>query len=189
MPAIEASSEAAFVANTKGQIEYANQKFLDLNGLTEEEAFGSSICKIPHSSNIALKLMESMKKAQSWGMRHQITSDLITENNDSNLIWVQTTVDPIIEVPGEISGFIGIQRLINDEVERELKSKKELSKVLGLAIKQERILEELKKSHDEALLQVVAKSEFLANMSHEIRTPLNGVFRYGRVVTKYQSEQ
>ena len=63
--AIESSSEAVFVANTKGQIEYANKRFLDINGLTEEEALGRSISKIPHSDSIALKLMESMKSGQT----------------------------------------------------------------------------------------------------------------------------
>ena len=173
--AVEASSEAVFIADTKGRIEYANQKFLDINGLTEEKALGSSISKIPHSSNIALKLLQALKNGQPWSMRHQITSSMYAGINGSELIWVRTSIDPIMEVPDEISGYIGIQRVINQEVERELQYKKELSKILGLAIKQEKTLEELKESYDEALEQVVSKSTFLANMSHEIRTPLNGV--------------
>ncbi len=173
--AIEASSEAVFVADIKGHIEYANQKFLDINGLTEEEALGSSISKIPYSGNVALKLLESLKNGQPWSMRHQITSSMYAGVNGSELIWVRTSVDPIMEVPDEISGYIGTQRVINQEVERELQYKKELSKILGLALKQEKTLEELKESYDEALEQVVSKSAFLANMSHEIRTPLNGV--------------
>ena len=173
--AIESSSEAVFVANTKGQIEYANKRFLDINGLTEEEALGRSISKIPHSNSIALKLMESMKNGQPWSMRHQITSSLYAGITGSELIWVRTSVDPIKEIPDEISGYIGIQRVINQEVQRELEAKKELSKILGLAIRQEKTLEDLKKSYDDAIQQVATKSEYLANMSHEIRTPLNGV--------------
>ena len=173
--AIESSSEAVFVANTKGQIEYANKRFLDINGLTEEEALGRSISKIPHSNSIALKLMESMKNGQPWSMRHQITSSLYAGITGSELIWVSTSVDPIKEIPDEISGYIGIQRVINQEVQRELEAKNELSKVLGLAIRQEKTLEDLKKSYDDAIEQVATKSEYLANMSHEIRTPLNGV--------------
>ena len=173
--AIESSSEAVFVANTKGQIEYANKRFLDINGLTEEEALGRSISKIPHSNSIALKLMESMKNGQAWSMRHQITSSLYAGITGSELIWVRTSVDPIKEIPDEISGYIGIQRVINQEVQRELEAKNELSKILGLAIQQERTLEDLKKSYDDAIQQVATKSEYLANMSHEIRTPLNGV--------------
>ncbi len=173
--AIEASQEAVFVTDTKGRIEYANQKFLDLNGWSEHEALGRSVSEIPHSKNIALKLLESLKQGRSWSMRHQVTSTHTSDEKDSNLIWVRTSIDPIIEIPEEISGYIGIQSVINQEVERELQSKKELSKVLALAIKQEKALEELKRSHDEALQQVANKAAFLANMSHEIRTPLNGV--------------
>jgi|GEM_PF-3924267 len=173
--AIEASNEAIFVTDYKGRIEYANQKFLDLNVWSEHETLGRSISEIPHSKNIALKLLQSLKEGRSWSMRHQITSSHISEKKESNLIWVRTSIDPIIEFPDEISGYIGVQRVINQEVERELQSKKELSKVLSLAIKQERALEELNKSYDEALLQASSKAAFLANMSHEIRTPLNGV--------------
>ena len=70
--AVEASSEAVFVANTKGHIEYANKRFLDINGLTEEEVLGSSISKIPHSNNIALKLMELIDGIDRGELREQI---------------------------------------------------------------------------------------------------------------------
>ncbi len=173
--AVEASSEAVFVTDNKGRIEYANQKFLNINGWQEEEALGRSISKVPHSNKIALKLLESLKNGQSWNMRHQVTSSMYAGVSGSELIWVRTSLDPIMETPDEISGYIGIQRVITQEVEQELQSKKELSKILGLAIRQEKTLEELKNSYDDALLQVVTKSAFLANMSHEIRTPLNGV--------------
>ena len=173
--AIEASGEAVFITNTKGHIEYANQKFLNLNGFTEEDVLGVSISKVPHSSNISLKLLEALKNNQPWSMRHQIASTIHAGISGSELIWVRTSIDPIMEVPDEVSGYVGIQRIINNEVEQELQSKKEISKILGLAIKQERMLEDLKRSYDEAMRQVATKSEFLANMSHEIRTPLNGV--------------
>ncbi len=174
--AVEASSEGIFVTDIKGRVEYANQNFLAISGWSEDEILGRSISEIPHSKNIALKLLESLNKGTSWSMRHQVSSTLkARERGKPKLTWVRTTVDPIEELSGEISGYIGVQRIIHDEVERELQAKKELSNILGLAIKQERTLETLNKSYEEALLQVATKSEFLANMSHEIRTPLNGV--------------
>ncbi len=173
--AVESSSEAVFVTDPKGRIEYANQKFLELNQWTEEQASGRSISEIPYSKKIALKLLQSLKEGQSWNMRHQIETPLFSEDGKAELVWVRTTIDPITEIPEEISGFVGIQRVIDQEVKRELQAKDELSKVLALAIKQERMLEEMKHEHQKALKEAATRSTFLANMSHEIRTPLNGV--------------
>ncbi len=172
--AIEYSSNAVFITDPKGRIEYANQKFLKLNGWTEECVIGRSMSEIPHSKNIAIKLLQALKQGSHWSIRHQITSPLAIELK-SKLIWIRTTIDPIKEPSETISGYIGVQSVIHEEVLNELQTKKDLNNLLALSIKQEKILETLKKAHDEALHKVEAKSEFLASMSHDIRTPMTGI--------------
>ena len=173
--AIDASSDAIFVSDPQGKIKYVNQKFLKLHGLTEEQASGLSISKISHSKNVALKLMDSLNKGDPWSMRHQVISHEYVEDNKPTLVWVKTSIDPIIEIADEISGYIGIQRVINKEVNHEIQAKNKLNRVRDLLDHQEQKLEELKKAHDQAIRQVATKSQFMSSMSHEIRTPLNGV--------------
>ena len=173
--AIEASGEAIFVTDIKGRIEYVNQRFLALNGWQETETLGRSVSNIPYSKNVALKLLEAMKQGRTWDSRHQIKNPQKVSTDKSGLIWVKTSVSPIMEIPGEITGFVGVQRNINAEVIMELRFKKELGEVLSLAIQRGKALQKSKFKQEQALQQVVTKSEFLASMSHEIRTPLNGV--------------
>ena len=114
--AVEASSEALFVTDTKGRIQYANTNFLKINDWNEDQAIGRSVSEIPHSKNIALKLLEALNKGKSWSMRHQIASKRAAK--ERKLAWVRTTVDPIYELDDQLSGYVGVQRVIQDEVEK-----------------------------------------------------------------------
>ena len=172
---VEVSSESVFVTDIKGQLRYVNQAFLDLNGWSEEEALEHSISDIPHSKKVVLNLVDSLNERRSWSMRHQILSTHNSKNTVASLIWVTTSVDPVFETQDQVSGYIGIQRVVDKDVIRELQVKKELSEALGLAIRQDKSLKALKKTHETALQKFVTKSEVLAQLTDQIREPLNNI--------------
>lgn len=172
--ALEFTDKGLFLIDLKGEIEYANQYFLYLNDLTEQEALGKSISDIPHSENVSKNILDALEEKTSCISRHQIMNCKLAED-DSKLIWIETRLDPITDANNEVSGFIGVQRDISEEIKNELRTKKEMGQVMSLVIKQDKTIKDLKASHEKALKQVVTKSEFLANMSHDIRTPMNGV--------------
>ncbi len=77
---------------------------------------------------------------------------------------------------GEI---LGILFLYTDPYPSREPSRLEMLKlvggIMGLAIANDRMQEEMQKAREAALEASRAKSEFLANMSHEIRTPMNAI--------------
>ncbi|MDD4098722.1 MAG: CHASE domain-containing protein, partial [Lentisphaeria bacterium] len=76
------------------------------------------------------------------------------ETKDGRVLIMSTSGMPILSGDGELAGYYGTDR---DVTERE------------------QLLEELRRSHQEAVAANQAKSDFLTNMSHEIRTPINGI--------------
>jgi|GEM_PF-2025721 len=56
--------------------------------------------------------------------------------------------------------------------------------MIGLAIANDRLTEDLRESKELAEANDRAKSEFLANMSHEIRTPLNGILGFAELLER-----
>ncbi|MBL4884993.1 MAG: response regulator, partial [Planctomycetaceae bacterium] len=65
---------------------------------------------------------------------------------------------------------------------------KVIGKLIGVAIANDRLQQQLESEKERAENSNRAKSQFLANMSHEIRTPLNGVIGFVEILLSMDSQ-
>jgi PAS domain S-box-containing protein len=173
--AIEASADAVVMTDVEGKICYVNPAFSRITGYEAAEAIGENprILKSGcHDEAFYEELWRVISSGNVWRGR------LINKRKDGSLYHASLTIAPITS-PGEgITGYVGVQRDVTQDVAREeklLRLKEELAQKAELLERRNRELEE---ARSEALRASQAKSEFLANMSHEIRTPLNGIVAF-----------
>jgi len=139
------------ITDLNGTITYANKRFCDISGFTNNELVGSNH-RILNSAHHPLAFFTQMFTTISAG--HVWHAEICNQAKNGSLYWVETTIVPIKNADGELTSYIAIRTDISHMKQVEA---------------------ELIQTAAEAEAANIAKSEFLANMSHEIRTPLNGV--------------
>ncbi|MEO5346429.1 MAG: response regulator [Magnetococcus sp. YQC-9] len=148
-----ALDEHAIVSATdvKGNILYANDKFVAISGYSREELFGRNhrmVKSDEHSREFYRELWGTITQGRVW---HGEVKNLA---KDGTPYWVQATIVPFLDEQGKPFRYVSIRT--------DVTAMKTLESHLTSA-----------KLQAEAAAQ--AKSEFLANMSHEIRTPMNAI--------------
>ncbi len=152
--AVEQSANSIVITDTKGNIEYVNQRFTDLTGYGKDEVMGRNprVLKSGETSVVEYKkLWDTITRGKIWrGQFHN-------KKKSGELYWEEASISPIQNQKGQTTHFLAIKEDITrrKEIEREL------------------ILAKEKAEESDRL-----KSEFLAQMSHEIRSPLNIILSY-----------
>ena len=148
-----ALDEHAIVAitDTKGNITYANEKFSQISGYSNDELIGQNhriIKSGKHDKSFWKNMYDAVSHGDIW------KGEVCNRNKNGNLYWVNTTIVPFTDPDGNIKSYVSIRADIT-------KQKDDQAKML-----------EAKQIAEDAVLE---KSEFFACMSHEIRTPMNGI--------------
>jgi PAS domain S-box-containing protein len=158
MLGIENSSDAIFVTDINGTIDFINPAFEKTYGFSGTEALG----KTPRILKSGLIPSESYKHLWDTLLAGEpVIGELKNKTKDGRIIDIEASNNPIIDEKGIIVGFISINR---DITERK------------------QALAELILAKEKAEQSDKLKSAFLANMSHEIRTPLNGILGFSALI-------
>lgn len=152
--AVEQCPASIVITDLAGEIQYVNQKFVQVTGYTPQEAMGQN----PRILNSGLNppgTFEEMWQALSSGRKWE--GELINRRRDGDLYWEYASIQPIQNVEGVITNYLAIKSDITSQKHNEAR----------LAA----LVEELRHSNDEL-------EQFAYVASHDLRQPLRMISAY-----------
>lgn len=122
---IEALSENAIfsVTDEKGNIIYANQKFLEISQYSLPELLGQNhrMLKSGHQpQEVFIDLWATISSGKIWH------GEIKNRAKDGSYYWVDATIVPILGSNGKPKNYAALRTLINDKKNLEEKDKKHL---------------------------------------------------------------
>ncbi|MDD2267816.1 PAS domain-containing sensor histidine kinase [Sulfuricurvum sp.] len=163
--ALESTATMMLIADSHGNIQYANGEYLRFSGYDQEEIVGKKSHFIADEQINDPSLIQECWKTVKSG--HVWDGELLAQIKSGTIYFEELTVTPLIE-RGKVTHVVAVKKNISERI---------------------RAQEELKLARDEAIMAMnqakeanLAKDTFLSNMSHELRTPLNAILGFSQIL-------
>ncbi len=114
--AAESMAEAIVVSDTRGRILWVNPAFTQITGYSTEEVLGKHVLLLKsdqHPEEFYASVEETVSRGKVWSGR------LICRRKDSSLYHAALTIAPLHDRADRLVGYVGVQRDVTHEVERE----------------------------------------------------------------------
>ena len=123
-----ALDDAAIVSEVdlQGHITYANQKFCELSGYTEEELIGKKQSIVRHPdmpAEIFDDLWATITKGKTW------QGKIKNQTKDGGFYWVASTIKPVLNERGKPIKYIGVRFDITEQVRQEEEIARQLQEI------------------------------------------------------------
>lgn len=167
---LESGNIITLFLNTKGDIEYCNDYFLQITGYSKEEVINKNWFELFIPDNIKQSVYSIFIEGINAGAVTKKFENIILTKDKEELYILWNN----IVLHSDEDKITGIASVGVDTTESKQYKK-------ALIKKNEEILiqnEELSKAKEKAEESERLKSAFLANMSHEIRTPMNSILGF-----------
>jgi PAS domain S-box-containing protein len=153
------------IADEKGRITYANDKFSKISQYSAQELLGQDhniLNSGTHSDDFFNGMWQTITSGNVW---HGIIKN---KAKDGSFYWVSSTIVPMLDEQSQPKSYISIRT--------DITPTKMLEEQLQHAVEEASIQSQI------ATRANKAKSEFLASMSHELRTPLNSILGFAQLM-------
>jgi PAS domain S-box-containing protein len=126
-------SAIVIIFNIDGKIIHVNEKFCEINELTEEELIGADYRSISISlrdKRIVKPIWDTLLTGKIW------KGELVNRNKNGKTYWADTTIAPSLDVDGEPYQFLVIQQDITERKELEIQlitNKNKLQEAMQIA--------------------------------------------------------
>ncbi|WP_455204339.1 PAS domain-containing sensor histidine kinase [Kaarinaea lacus] len=158
---IEQASDAVYITDSSGIIEYINPAFEAMTGYSKQHIIGlhaDVLSASYHKNNSNDELWQRVAGGKTFsGVRLNV-------RRDGEEFYSQETVAPLKDNQNRITNIVFTCKDISEQLEQE-------AKIQAIIIE--------KQNAEQASRE---KSSFLANMSHELRTPLNAIIGYSEIL-------
>ncbi len=129
--AVEATADAVIVTGIDGVIQHTNPAFSRITGYPAGELQGArpSILKSgAQTQEFYAQMWQTIRAGQTW------SGLLVNRRKDGSLYNAALTISPVCDKQNQITGYVGVQRDVTAEIEREraLEAAARLDKLTGL---------------------------------------------------------
>ncbi|MEP6568275.1 MAG: PAS domain S-box protein [Acidobacteriota bacterium] len=169
---LDAVEQAVIATDLNGTVIFWNSYAETLYGWPAAEALGANILELTPSPALkeqAEEILTSLKSGHSWSGEFEV------QRRDGTFFPAMVTDSPIINVKGELIGFVGVST--DNTLRRRVEEERE-----NLLLR-----ERAARAESEAANRL--KDEFLATLSHELRNPLNVVIGYSEILRRSNDTQ
>jgi PAS domain S-box-containing protein len=115
--AVETSGEVIFITDIQGTFMYVNPAFTKLYGYAPEDVIGKATPRILRSSQT-----NSATQKQIWNTilaKEIFRGELVNRNTLGGDVYVEVSINPVLDDRGELEGFLAVQRDIADRKHAE----------------------------------------------------------------------
>jgi len=163
--AVQQGPVSIIISDTKGNIEYINNRTSEMTGYSKDELIGQPLTIVRSeamSEEEYMSIWNTILNGGTWA------GETRNKKKNGEHYWVSTTISPIIDSTGKTIHVLDIKE---DITERK------------------KMTQELIISKERAEASDKLKTAFMNNISHEVRTPLNGILGFASLINQPNLDQ